>query len=127
MKLLKWQWFDVAFGDPYREGRTPALLLLGIYLADRKGKPFTKGKVCAFACVDHATTGPKFIYRFQEHGLITVSYRPGDRRRRSCTLPTSSTASSRANSTNCRAGSVPTIHERDRSTSTARLRVGRLL
>ena len=81
MKLLKWQWFDVAFGDPYREGRTPALLLLGIYLADRKGKPFTKGKVCAFACVDHATTGPKFIYRFQEHGLITVSYRPGDRRR----------------------------------------------
>ena len=80
-RILKWCWFDVEFGDPYGEGRTPALLLIGIYLADHRGKPFNIGKACAFACVDHSTTGPKFIRRFEEAGLITIKHHPGDRRK----------------------------------------------
>ena len=80
-RILRWCWFDVEFGDPYGEGRTPALLLIGIYLADQRGKPFNIGKACAFSCVDRSTTGPKFIRRFEEAGLITIKHHLGDRRK----------------------------------------------
>lgn len=89
LTLATWRWFaNAGICRTRDEFELMPALLFELYLAHKAGKKLSK-KECARAMrTDHAMTGPQYIARLAERGLVTIEDRPAEDRRKAFVLPT---------------------------------------
>ena len=77
MAMMEWRWFpgsEVVRSRNEQDLIPP--LLMGLYVAKKRGKRISKAEACDRMGVDHATTGPKFIKALIDDDLVSVEAYP---------------------------------------------------
>ena len=89
LTFTTWQWFE--FSDVCRtrdERQLMPRLLFELYLAHKAGRKVSKTEACRMMKVDRAVTGPSYIARLVDRGLVEIQESPAEDRRKHLVVPT---------------------------------------
>jgi DNA-binding MarR family transcriptional regulator len=91
LTMSAWKWFDGAgICRTCDEFDIMPRMLVGLYLAHKEGKQVSKSDLYRLMKVDRNTTGPSYMARAVERGLVTIEKRPAEDRRKDLVVPTES-------------------------------------